>query len=53
MSKQQTLLFVGAHPDDETFGIGGTLAQYAAAGVNVYYACATRGEAQALPTLNI
>jgi N-acetyl-1-D-myo-inositol-2-amino-2-deoxy-alpha-D-glucopyranoside deacetylase/mycothiol S-conjugate amidase len=45
MSKQQTLLFVGAHPDDETFGIGGTLAQYAAAGVNVYYACATRGEA--------
>jgi LmbE family N-acetylglucosaminyl deacetylase len=45
MSKQQTLLFVGAHPDDETFGIGGTLAQYAAAGVNLYYACATRGEA--------
>jgi LmbE family N-acetylglucosaminyl deacetylase len=45
MSKQQTLLFVGAHPDDETFGIGGTLAQYAAAGVKVYYACATRGEA--------
>jgi LmbE family N-acetylglucosaminyl deacetylase len=45
MSKQQTLLFVGAHPDDETFGIGGTLAQYVAAGVNVYYACATRGEA--------
>jgi LmbE family N-acetylglucosaminyl deacetylase len=45
MSKQRTLLFVGAHPDDETFGIGGTLAQYAVAGVSVYYACATRGEA--------
>jgi len=45
MSTQQTLLFVGAHPDDETFGIRGTLAQYAAAGVKVYYACATRGEA--------
>lgn len=45
MNKQRTLLFVGAHPDDETFGIGGTLAQYAAAGVRVYYACATRGEA--------
>ena len=44
MDKQKTLLFVGAHPDDETFGIGGTLAQYAAAGVRVYYACATRGE---------
>ena len=45
MTRQRTLLFVGAHPDDETFGIGGTLAQYAAAGVRVYYACATRGEA--------
>lgn len=45
MSEQQTLLFVGAHPDDETFGVGGTLAQYATAGVKVYYACATRGEA--------
>jgi LmbE family N-acetylglucosaminyl deacetylase len=45
MGTPKTLLFVGAHPDDETFGIGGTLAQYAASGVKVYYACATRGEA--------
>ncbi len=45
MDKQKTLLFVGAHPDDETFAIGGTLARYAADGVKVYYACATRGEA--------
>jgi N-acetyl-1-D-myo-inositol-2-amino-2-deoxy-alpha-D-glucopyranoside deacetylase/mycothiol S-conjugate amidase len=45
MANQKTLLFVGAHPDDETFGIGGTLARYAASGVKVYYACATRGEA--------
>src|SRR3990172_8708189 len=45
MTRQRTLLFVGAHPDDETFGVGGTLAQYAAARVKVYYACATRGEA--------
>ncbi|MDO9333503.1 MAG: PIG-L family deacetylase [Dehalococcoidales bacterium] len=35
---------IGAHPDDETFGIGGTLAKYASDGVNVYYICATRGE---------
>lgn len=42
---QRTLLYVGAHPDDETFGLGGTLAYYAAAGVKVYCACATRGEA--------
>ena len=42
---KHTLLFVGAHPDDETFGVGGTLAKYVLAGTSVYYACATRGEA--------
>src|SRR5262245_41936545 len=35
---------VYAHPDDETFGHGGTIARYASAGVAVHYACATRGE---------
>lgn len=45
MNGQKTLIFIGAHPDDETFGVGGTLAQYAATGVKVYYVCATRGEA--------
>ena len=44
MDRQRTLLFVGAHPDDESFGLGATLAQYAAAGAKVYYACGTRGE---------
>lgn len=44
MTQQRILLFVGAHPDDETFGIGGALAQYAATGVRIYFACATRGE---------
>lgn len=34
-----------AHPDDETFGNGSTIAHYAAAGVEVHVACATRGEA--------
>jgi LmbE family N-acetylglucosaminyl deacetylase len=33
-----------AHPDDETFGMGGTLALYARRGVDVYLVCATRGE---------
>lgn len=42
--KPRTLIFVGAHPDDETFGIGGTLARYTAAGVKAYYLCGTRGE---------
>lgn len=45
MTSPKTLLLVGAHPDDETFGSGGTLAHYASAGARVYYACATRGEA--------
>lgn len=43
--ENKRLIFVGAHPDDETFAVGGTLAQYAAKGVKVYYVCATRGEA--------
>ncbi|MCC6147289.1 MAG: PIG-L family deacetylase [Anaerolineaceae bacterium] len=38
------LLAVLAHPDDETFGTGGTLALYARQGVDVYLVCATRGE---------
>ncbi|MGI2336251.1 MAG: PIG-L family deacetylase [Dehalogenimonas sp.] len=44
MKKPKTLLFIGAHPDDESFGPGATLALYARNGVNVYYACATGGE---------
>lgn len=39
-----TLLAVLAHPDDETFGMGGTLALYARRGVDVHLVCATRGE---------
>jgi N-acetyl-1-D-myo-inositol-2-amino-2-deoxy-alpha-D-glucopyranoside deacetylase len=41
----RTLLAVFAHPDDESFGPGGTLAKYGAEGVNVHLICATRGEA--------
>jgi LmbE family N-acetylglucosaminyl deacetylase len=40
----QTLLAIFAHPDDETFGPGGTLAKYTAEGVAVRLICATRGE---------
>jgi LmbE family N-acetylglucosaminyl deacetylase len=42
---RRTLLAVFAHPDDESFATGGTLARYAQAGVRVVLACATRGEA--------
>ncbi len=45
MNGKRTLCFIGAHPDDETFGVGSTLAHYAANGAKVYYICATRGEA--------
>ncbi len=38
------LLAIFAHPDDESFGPGGTLAKYAANGVAVHYLCGTRGE---------
>ena len=40
----RTLLSVLAHPDDESFGMGGTLALYAKRGVDVHLVCATRGE---------
>lgn len=41
----KTILAVLAHPDDESFGVGGTLALYASKGYDTYYVCATRGEA--------
>ena len=39
------LMAVLAHPDDESLGFGGTLATYAAAGVETSLVMATRGEA--------
>lgn len=39
------ILAVLAHPDDESFGLGGTLALYAQKGNDTYLVCATRGEA--------
>jgi LmbE family N-acetylglucosaminyl deacetylase len=44
MTDKKVLLSVLAHPDDESFGMGGTLAYYADQGVDVYLICATRGE---------
>ena len=42
---ERRLLAVLAHPDDESFGLGGTLARYAAEGVDVHIAIATDGVA--------
>jgi LmbE family N-acetylglucosaminyl deacetylase len=41
--RRLTALF--AHPDDETYATGGTLAKYAAAGVELSLYCATDGDA--------
>lgn len=43
MSKR--LLISYAHPDDESFGLGGLIGKYVASGVDVYYLCATNGDA--------
>src|SRR5215213_5469777 len=39
------LLAVLAHPDDESLGLGGTIAKYAAEGVDVFLLTATHGAA--------
>jgi LmbE family N-acetylglucosaminyl deacetylase len=38
------LLAVFPHPDDETLGLGSTMARYSAEGIETYLVCATRGE---------
>ncbi|MEK7863898.1 MAG: PIG-L deacetylase family protein [Chloroflexota bacterium] len=40
----RTLATILAHPDDETFGTGGTLIRYASDGVTVHSLCLTQGE---------
>ncbi len=42
--KDKRLLLAFPHPDDESFGPGGTIAKYAREGAEVHYVCATRGE---------
>ncbi len=40
----KSILLVFAHPDDESFGLGGTIAKYTHQGISVDLICATRGE---------
>ena len=44
MSKELSLLSVQPHPDDESIGMGGTLARYSAEGLRTTLVTATRGE---------
>ncbi len=44
MAEKRIILAVLAHPDDETFGMGGTLALYSRQGVEVNLVCATNGD---------
>jgi LmbE family N-acetylglucosaminyl deacetylase len=44
MREPLRLLAIFAHPDDESMGMGGTLAKYSAEGVETHYICASRGE---------
>lgn len=42
--RKRKLMAIVAHPDDESLGLGGTLAKYAAEGVEVSVLMATKGE---------
>ncbi len=51
--KNNRLLCVYAHPDDEVFCSGGTIAKYAAAGVEVMVVSVTKGDAGQIRDANI
>lgn len=44
LQPERQILVVFPHPDDEAFGVSGTLAQYAKVGTPITYACLTLGE---------
>ncbi|WP_313803349.1 bacillithiol biosynthesis deacetylase BshB2 [Cytobacillus sp.] len=44
MEKERHVLVVFPHPDDEAFGVSGTIASYTKSGTPVTYACLTLGE---------
>ena len=50
---QPSLLAIFAHPDDEAFSSGGTLAHYASLGIKVNLVCSTRGEAGKITDPNL
>jgi LmbE family N-acetylglucosaminyl deacetylase len=43
-ARRRSLLFIFAHPDDESFGVAGTAARYAGEGVRLTLVTATRDD---------
>ena len=43
-TEKKRMMVIMAHPDDESFGIGASLAKYAAEGVDIHLLCVTGGE---------
>lgn len=46
---ERRMLLAFAHPDDESFGMGGAIAKYVAEGVEVSLICTTNGDAGTIP----
>lgn len=44
MEKERQVLVIFPHPDDEAFGVSGTIAKHIQNGTPVTYACLTLGE---------
>lgn len=44
MKQEKQVLVIFPHPDDEAFGVSGTIASYTKAGIPVTYMCLTLGE---------
>src|SRR5436309_14877624 len=44
MEKERQVLVIFPHPDDEAFGVSGTIATHIESGTPVTYACLTLGE---------
>lgn len=45
VQQEKRMLVILAHPDDESFAVGGTLVKYAHQGIQVILLCLTRGKA--------
>jgi N-acetyl-1-D-myo-inositol-2-amino-2-deoxy-alpha-D-glucopyranoside deacetylase len=49
MSSSKRMLLAFAHPDDESFGMGGSISKYVAEGADVSLICTTNGDVGTIP----